>query len=370
MSELWYENEAKCWEEALPIGNGRIGGMVFGNIYYDRITLNEETLWSGCPDADNSSYSMIQVEEVRELIRKRKYKEADFAISAMMAGEKTETYLTPGDIFLDINNSGNGDFIDYRRSLNLDEAICSTKVSLNDMNFKEYISHLREYFVSNRDDVMVIKLDSGYEYMSFSLRFSSKLCSEIHSDNNELIIDGVCLKSERKDKNCDESIPFRIIMKIISDGMVIPSGMELNVCGATTATIIISVATGFNGYKKMPMSEGKDYKKICREKIDNALKYSMEGTRIYLTLKNENRACDIIIKNIASYEMTFNPDEITERFTRGDEARSTEGNGLGLSIAKSFTEACGGQFRVDIDGDMFIAVVTIPVVKVYHNEKA
>lgn len=279
MSELWYENEAKCWEEALPIGNGRIGGMVFGNIYYDRITLNEETLWSGCPDADNSSYSMKQVEEVRELIRKRKYKEADFAISAMMAGEKTETYLTPGDIFLDINNSGDGDFIDYRRSLNLDEAICSTKVSLNDMNFKEYISHLREYFVSNRDDVMVIKLDSGYEYMSFSLRFSSKLCSEIHSDNNELIIDGVCLKSERKDKNCDESIPFRIIMKIISDGMVIPSGMELNVCGATTATIIISVATGFNGYKKMPMSEGKDYKKICREKIDNALKYRYDDLK-------------------------------------------------------------------------------------------
>jgi signal transduction histidine kinase len=109
-------------------------------------------------------------------------------------------------------------------------------------------------------------------------------------------------------------------------------------------------------------ADGKKMYRVLQNIIDNALKYSMEGTRIYLTLKNENGACDIIIKNIASYEMTFNPDEITERFTRGDEARSTEGNGLGLSIAKSFTEACGGQFRVDIDGDMFIAVVTIPVI--------
>ena len=93
--------------------------------------------------------------------------------------------------------------------------------------------------------------------------------------------------------------------------------------------------------------------------IDNALKYSMEGTRVYLTLKREMGRCEIVVKNIASYEMTFSPDEITERFTRGDESRSTEGNGLGLSIAKSFTEACGGEFKVEIDGDVFIARILL-----------
>lgn len=109
-------------------------------------------------------------------------------------------------------------------------------------------------------------------------------------------------------------------------------------------------------------ADGKKMYRVFQNVIDNALKYSMEGTRVYLTLKNENSVCSITVKNIASYEMTFSPDEITERFTRGDEARSTEGNGLGLSIAKSFTEACGGSFRVDIDGDVFAAIIEMPVI--------
>ncbi|MDE5937402.1 MAG: HAMP domain-containing histidine kinase, partial [Ruminococcus sp.] len=101
------------------------------------------------------------------------------------------------------------------------------------------------------------------------------------------------------------------------------------------------------------MADGKKMYRVFQNLIDNALKYSLNGTRIYLALKNELGYCIISIKNIASYEMNFAPDEIIERFTRGDESRSTEGNGLGLSIAKSFTEACGGTFRITIDGDVF-----------------
>lgn len=107
------------------------------------------------------------------------------------------------------------------------------------------------------------------------------------------------------------------------------------------------------------VAEGKKMYRVLQNLIDNALKYSLDGTRIYLTLKHELGYCVISVKNIASYEMTFTPDEITERFTRGDESRSTEGNGLGLSIAKSFTEACGGIFGIAIDGDVFTAEIKL-----------
>ncbi len=111
------------------------------------------------------------------------------------------------------------------------------------------------------------------------------------------------------------------------------------------------------------MAEGKKMYRVFQNLIDNALKYSLNGTRIYLNLKNELGYCIISVKNIASYEMNFAPDEIIERFTRGDESRSTEGNGLGLSIAKSFTEACGGTFGITIDGDVFTAEVKLPIIE-------
>lgn len=276
MSELWYKEEARCWEEALPIGNGRIGGMVFGGVYYDRITLNEETLWSGCPDRSDVTYSMRDVEKIRDLIRNRKYKEADAEISDMLLGEKSEAYLTPGELFLEINNSGNGDFGKFRRSLNLDEAICRLDTEINDMNFEDNIEHKREYFVSNKDDVMVIKLDSGYEYMGFGLRYSPKLQSEIKVCGDEMIITGACLKSIKEKKELKESIPFTVIIKILTDGKVTSRGMELCVSGATTATVILSIATGFNGYDKMPESEGRDHEKICRQKLQDALRFSYD----------------------------------------------------------------------------------------------
>lgn len=109
----------------------------------------------------------------------------------------------------------------------------------------------------------------------------------------------------------------------------------------------------------MIMADGNKLYRVFQNLIDNALNYSMDGTRIFLTMTEENGYVRIEMKNTASYEMTFTPDEITERFTRGDKSRTDGGNGLGLSIAKTFTEACGGVFRVELDGDVFKAVVVL-----------
>ncbi len=111
------------------------------------------------------------------------------------------------------------------------------------------------------------------------------------------------------------------------------------------------------------MADGKKMYRTIQNIIDNALKYSLDGTRIFLSVSEENSDVLIKLKNTSSYEMNFSTDEITERFVRGDCSRTSEGSGLGLSIAKSFTEACGGTFNVQIDGDTFSVNISFPMVE-------
>lgn len=101
------------------------------------------------------------------------------------------------------------------------------------------------------------------------------------------------------------------------------------------------------------MADGKKLYRVFQNVVDNALKYSLLGTRIYIELENRNGTAVATIKNTAGYEMDFTVEEIMQRFNRGDKSRTTEGSGLGLSIAESFTQVCGGDFKVDIDGDLF-----------------
>lgn len=108
-------------------------------------------------------------------------------------------------------------------------------------------------------------------------------------------------------------------------------------------------------------ADGKKLYRVLQNIIDNALKYSLENTRVYLSLERDDENVIISVKNISSYEIKFTPEEIVERFTRGDESRTSDGNGLGLSIAKSFTEACNGKFEIIINGDLFEADVILPI---------
>ena len=111
------------------------------------------------------------------------------------------------------------------------------------------------------------------------------------------------------------------------------------------------------------VSDGKRLYRVFQNIIDNALKYSMEETRIYVELIDEGDNASVVIKNIASYEMNFTPEEILQRFNRGDGSRTNEGSGLGLSIAESFSNACGGDFKIDIDGDMFKVIISFRTVE-------
>lgn len=108
-------------------------------------------------------------------------------------------------------------------------------------------------------------------------------------------------------------------------------------------------------------ADGKKMSRVMENLIGNCIKYAMSGTRVFVTVSEQEREAAIELKNIANYEMDFDAGEITERFVRGDAARTTEGSGLGLAIAKSYVEACGGALAVEVDGDLFKVRITFPV---------
>ena len=117
-------------------------------------------------------------------------------------------------------------------------------------------------------------------------------------------------------------------------------------------------------------ADGKKLSRALQNVVDNALKYSLSGSRIYIDLvKNEGNAI-LSVKNTSSYEMDFTADEIMQRFVRGDKNRSSDGSGLGLSIAQSFTQVSGGSFDVMIDGDQFKTVFTFPLTDEQMNNES
>lgn len=108
------------------------------------------------------------------------------------------------------------------------------------------------------------------------------------------------------------------------------------------------------------LADGKKMSRVLENLIGNCIKYALKGTRVFVSVTQVEDAAVIEIKNTANYAMDFDSSEITERFVRGDAARSTEGSGLGLAIAKSYVAACGGTLKVDVDGDLFKVLIRFP----------
>ncbi len=104
-------------------------------------------------------------------------------------------------------------------------------------------------------------------------------------------------------------------------------------------------------------ADGQRLYRVFQNLIRNCDQYALEGSRAYVSLSSQNGCAVVSIRNVSRNEITMDSEDLTARFVRGDQNRTTEGSGLGLSIAKSFTEACGGQFSVRTDGDLFIATV-------------
>ena len=107
-------------------------------------------------------------------------------------------------------------------------------------------------------------------------------------------------------------------------------------------------------------ADGQLLSRVLGNLFSNICKYAMPGTRVYFESTEDEKTVSLTFKNISKYELNIPAEELMARFARGDRARHTEGSGLGLSIAQSLTELQGGTFRIEIDGDLFKAVVTFP----------
>ena len=105
--------------------------------------------------------------------------------------------------------------------------------------------------------------------------------------------------------------------------------------------------------------DGRRTWRVFENLLSNILKYSQPNTRVYIDMVDTEEKVTIIMKNISAYEMDFSPEEIFERFKRGDKSRKTEGNGLGLAIAKSIVELEKGTLNIEIDGDLFKVIIQL-----------
>ena len=121
--ELWYKEPAACWEEALPLGNGRLGAMVWSGVGQEKLSLNEDTLWSGYPRSHDVPGAAEHYVQARKLAMEKKYVEAQELIERELLSKYTQSYLPAGELILDMEHP-EGEVRDYRRWLDLDRALC------------------------------------------------------------------------------------------------------------------------------------------------------------------------------------------------------------------------------------------------------
>jgi len=287
MSKLWYKSPADDWNEALPIGNGRIGAMVFGDAMTDRLQINEETLCSGRPNMEPRSHTMDEMLKIRELVRKGELDKADELAAKTMFGADTEQYISFGSIFgeIQIDNGrrkfescgGFSGFVkDYVRELDMSEGIVRTKFKTNGFDIT------KEYFVSLKDDVLVMHIHSergmGFWY---HLMAAPELESRVYGDGKVMTIEGRCpthcANSQEYDVN-EESVRFCARVKFLGNGIAHGGGGGLWF-NSDDFTVVMSIKTSFNGYDKMPVSEGREYIQASQDLLDNASKYTYDELR-------------------------------------------------------------------------------------------
>lgn len=258
---LWYEQPAKAWTQALPIGNGHLGGIVYGGTKTERVALNHDELWSGRPDTKTNPGAAEILRQAREHALKGELVQANRLLERpeFQATRCSEAYLPLGTLLLTFGTEG--EVRNYRRGLDLDTAIAFVEYEQGGVHFR------REYFSSYPAGAIVVRI-TGSAPFCCSAVLQSELKSSVHTENDTLFLRGECpgaflreaeLKHIYHDDDAQRGVQFLAGLRAVCDGTVIRNGTELHIKDAAALTLYFACETSYNGWDQHPVLQGKAY---------------------------------------------------------------------------------------------------------------
>jgi alpha-L-fucosidase 2 len=250
--KLWYNHPSgSTWENALPVGNGKIGAMIFGNVDTETVQLNETTVWSGSPNRNDNSLALESLPEIRKLIFDGKQKQAEQLANKTIISKKSQGQMFEpvGELHLAFTEYKN--YTNYYRELDIERAVAKTVYSVNG------ITYTRETLASFPDRLVVMHLTASKPHsISFNAFFSTpQPKAEIKTtSSNELTISGTTISHE----GVEGKIRFKGIAKFkTEEGSVSSTDTSISIKDANTVTVYISIATNFNNYHDISGNENK-----------------------------------------------------------------------------------------------------------------
>lgn len=245
--KLWYSQPAQNWSEALPIGNSRLGAMVYGGTEREELQLNEETFWAGSPYNNNNPNAVHVLPIVRKLIFEERNQEAQRLIDAnFLTRQHGMSYLTLGNLYLEF--PGHKDASDFYRDLNLENATTTTRYQVNGINYT------RTTFASFTDNVIIMHIKASRpNALNFNVSYNCPLKNEVNAQNDKLTI--TCQGKEQEGMKAALRAECQVQVK--TDGIIHPAGNILQIDGGTEATLYISAATNYVNYQNVSADESR-----------------------------------------------------------------------------------------------------------------
>ena len=305
---LWYRQPAAKWEEALALGNGRIGAMVFGGINRERLQLNEDTLWGGGPYDPVNPEAKAALPEVRQLVFDGKYSQAAKLISQKVMSKPLSEmpYETAGDLILTFPEMQSVE--NYRRDLNLDTAVSSVEYTANGTRY------LRQVFASPVDQVIVVQLTADKKNaISLSAGFQTPQKAAIETESGTTLVMRGVNGGTREIKGV---LKFQMRARVIANGGAVASSPDsIAVTNANSVTILIAAATSYRNYQDV----SGDPEAIVKKQIRAAEKKSF-ASLLAAHIREHQRLFHRVSLDLGhSAAMQLPTDERIKNFHNGDD---------------------------------------------------